>query len=180
MSSFESFSQAEQAILQARAARVAADTQSGGDQNALTVLLVSVHDEMYALPIEAIRAVHVDIPVMTVPCAPPFVAGIANIRGYVLPVIDLARLLDVPAPQRQAAPIGGLILASQEDMTIALLVNAIHDVAILPLDRLAPVPSTLARERLNYLQGVMPDGAILLDVAAILNDPALVVDETVG
>jgi len=180
MSSFESFSQAEQAILQARAARVAADTQSDSEQNALTALLVSIHDEVYALPIEAIRAVHVDIPVMPVPCAPPFVAGSANIRGYILPVIDLGRLLEVPGNKHDAGQSGGLILASQEDMNIALRVHAIHDVTMLALDRLAPVPSTLARERINYLQGVMPDGAILLDVAAILNDPALIVDETVG
>jgi purine-binding chemotaxis protein CheW len=178
MSLYDRFSKMEQEILNARARRVASKSHDDEQKKELSALIIRMQDERYALPIEAINVVHEEILVEPMPCVPPFVAGIANVRGHIVPVIHLARLLGLPA-----VPLDGptsLIVVGSAEMTVALFVEAIDDVAALPLDRLAPVPASLATDRKHHLQGVLPDGTILLDVDSILDDPDLIVDEQAG
>jgi len=59
-------------------------------------LLVRVADEEYALPVEHVREVARDGKTAPVPGAPPAVLGVRNVRGEVLPVIDLAGVLGLP------------------------------------------------------------------------------------
>jgi purine-binding chemotaxis protein CheW len=178
MSIYDRFSQREREILKARAERVASEMRGQQQSDAQTALLISVQGETYALPIESITVVHEGIVVEPMPCVPAFVSGIANVRGHILPVINLATLLGINTP-----PIDGptsLIVVGNDDMSVALYVEQIGEVAALPLDRIAPIPASFSIDRTHHLQGVLPDGTILLDVEAILNDPGLIVDEQVG
>lgn len=177
MSVYDKFSERELAILKARAERVASEIRDEDDSGALTALLVTMQGETYALPIDEIRVVHEDILVEPIPCVPRYVAGMANVRGHILPVIDLAMWLGV-----EGRPINGpvsLIAVGTDDVSVAFYVESIGEVMPLSLDKLAAIPSTSTVERTAHLQGVLPDGTVVLDVAAILTDPALIVDEVV-
>jgi purine-binding chemotaxis protein CheW len=170
MSIYERFSEREMEILRARAERVVSAANGEEEGDVIPALVVTVSSETYALPIESLAAVYENVGVIPVPCVPHFVAGIANIRGHILPVVDLAALLNVPG---EAAPDGGLVVVSDSDVSIALAVEAVGEVINFPRQNLASIHG-------NYLQGVTQDGTAVLDVAAILRDPALVVDETIG
>ncbi len=178
MSLYERFSQQQLDLLKARAERAASLMEDEQAQVAMTALLVTMHSETYALPIDSIMTVYNNMSVVPIPCVPPFVAGLANVRGHLMPVIDLGMLLGVPGGAMDSAT--SLIVAANDSMTVAFRVGSIGDVMPLPLDKLSPVPSTSAIQRTAYLQGMLPDGTVLLDVAAILNDPAIIVDEAVG
>ena len=65
-------------------------------------------------------------------------------------------------------------------LTVAFYVEEVGDVAPLMMNTLAPIPAAFGIDKTIHLQGVMPDGTVLLDVAAILDDPALIVDEHIG
>ncbi|MFC1960517.1 chemotaxis protein CheW [Chloroflexota bacterium] len=178
MSVYEKFSERELAILKARAERVASELQEDADSSALTALLVTMQGETYALPIDEIRVVHENILVEPIPCVPPYVAGMANVRGHILPVIDLAMWLGL-----KGRPINGpvsLIAVGTDDVNVAFYVESIGEVLALSLDKLATVPVTSTIERTMHLQGVLPDGTVVLNVAAILTDPSIVVDDVVG
>jgi purine-binding chemotaxis protein CheW len=97
VSLYSNFSEQEWQILQARAARVAAASAQQGDYrtDVMAALRVTVRGERYALPLDSITAVYDRTPIIPVPCTPPFVAGIANIRGHIIPVLDLAALLGI-------------------------------------------------------------------------------------
>lgn len=177
MSFYQHFSEDELEILRARAERVAIISQEDGGEITLDALLVSIRQETYAMPIDAITNVYQGIPVIPVPCVPPHVAGIANVRGHILPVLDLAVLLNVPGEAASSAT--HLIVASKGQMHVAFAVERIGEVVTLSMDKLNPVPATSSIERPAYLQGVFPDGVVLLDVEAVLSDPALMVDEIV-
>ena len=178
MSIYDQFSEKQLEILRARAERAASVPGDERETTALTALRITMRGEAYALAIDSITTVYQQVPVVPIPCVPPFVAGLANVRGHLIPVINLATLLGVPGGT--VAEAAHLIVAANDEMTVAFRVENIGDVQPLPLDRLSPVPATLALERTAYLRGVLPDGTVLLDMEAILGDPALVVEETVG
>jgi purine-binding chemotaxis protein CheW len=181
MSLYDQFSPKEIEVLLRRAERAAhasQDTQAGGVL--INALVVSLGREQYALPLEALSAayevnVNLTTPIVPVPCAPAFVAGVANVRGRVIPVIDLAALLGVPGDE--TAESASLIIVSSDQMSLALRVGIIGDAIVIRQRELVPVPETLDLAKPGYLQGTLPDGTGLLDLDAILNDPALIVDD---
>jgi purine-binding chemotaxis protein CheW len=179
MSIYDQFSENELEVLLARARRLAGAAATIQDRSAQDVaLLVSIRKETYALPLVSLTAVYQDLPVVAVPCAPAHIAGITNIRGRVIPVVDLAALLGVPGEVSSEG--SALVVMSTEEMTLAFRVDAIGDVLPLVENDLTPIPTTFGLTKSDYLQGVLPNGTVLLNVGAVLQDPALTVDETVN
>ena len=174
MSIYERFSPAELAILRERANRAATLAEAVKAEVTLPILIVKLQTEAYALPVDLIESVYERVAVVLVPCVPAFVAGIANVRGQILPVINLAAVLSLPEsplPDRQT-----LVVAGNERMIVALTVDALGEAMTVRASELAPLPPNLAVAHAEYVQGLLPDGTALLDLQAILDDPALIVD----
>jgi len=87
--------------------------------------LVSFHvsDQVFAVPIMLVQEVLRAVPATKLPAAPPFLAGVTNLRGRVTPLVDLARLLGIPVGQDHEDRF--LIVCRVHDMQIGLLVRAI-------------------------------------------------------
>jgi purine-binding chemotaxis protein CheW len=184
MSFYDHFDENEQAVLRKRAERAAEKSSETTETLAgIDVLIVMLGDETYGLPLQALTAayqvnVNLDTAVVPVPCTPPYIAGIANIRGHVVPVIDLAVLLGTSA--NATANTTGIVVVANEDVTIAFRVDRIGDAILARIGELVPVSELFDLAKTEYLQGTLPDGTILLDIDAILTDSTLIVDETVG
>lgn len=173
---YRHFSEEELALLESRARRVA-EASRDVDDALQTALVVQVRNEFYALPIELLTVVQEQIPVIPVPCVPPYVAGIANVRGHVVPVLDLGVLLDAPGvPGKQTQ----LVVVSMEGVIVALKIENVGDVLNFSISNTSPIPSNLDTQRAQYLDCVLENGATLLNVAAILKDPELVIAETIA
>src|SRR4029453_9458434 len=56
-------------------------------------------EEIYAVPSSAVREVYPLKGLSPLPCTPPFVLGVINARGHILPVIDLTSLLGLAKQQ---------------------------------------------------------------------------------
>ncbi len=180
MSLYNNFSEQEWQILQARAARVAGASARQGDYqtDVMAALRVTVQGERYALPLDAITAVYASTPIIPVPCTPPFVAGIANIRGHIIPVLDLAALLGIANGNTPGT--AALVVAEHEDFTAAFCIEQIGEVTTLPLDNLNVLPPGIGLTNAAYLRGILPDGTTVLNVEAILGDPDLNIDQSIS
>jgi purine-binding chemotaxis protein CheW len=175
---YEQFSEKELEILEARARQLASTSQDDQGGEITTALTVGIGKEKYALPVEALTVVQDDIPIIPVPCVPSYVAGIANIRGHIIPVIDLAVLLNVP--DDSAVDTGSLIVATNDQFNVALRVDTVGEVVSLWGGDLFPVFQTVDTHQNLYLKSMTADGVGVLDVEAILNDPALVIAEAIS
>ncbi len=83
--------------------------------------------EHFGLPVAAVREV-VNAPTLTpVPRARSYVEGVINLRGHVLPVVNLARQLGMPEPEFCPC----IVVAEWQDEVVGLLVEEV--VAVLPL-----------------------------------------------
>ena len=170
---YQQFSETELAILKARADRIAGLAQDQDDEERLTVLSVKIGDEKYALPVEQLANVYEGLPVIRVPCVPPGVAGIANIRGRVVLVLDLNILLSVPGKISDSSV---LIALADDDLDLALRVDSVGDVETIPAASLSTVPSNIDLQQAGHIRGLFPNGLALLDLTAVINDSSLAVD----
>jgi chemotaxis signal transduction protein len=165
---YEHFSEEELAILRARTQRIAASSRLEAAEEALTVLMVKVHTESYALPIEVIDAVYADIYITPVPNVPSFALGITNIRGHLVFVLDLGTILGLPGVEGQTADLP--VIALESDLGVAFQVDAVEGIERLATATLTNTLPNLALVQKTYLQGLSPDGKALLNVQAILDD----------
>ena len=92
-------------------------------------LLARLGAERYAFPVEAVREVVRDGDVTPVPGAPPAIRGVHNLRGEVLPVVELGALLGVGTGSEEARC---MIVADDRGLRAALAVHELLDVSEIP------------------------------------------------
>jgi purine-binding chemotaxis protein CheW len=109
------------------------------------------------------------VPLVTrVPGMPGWVAGVANWRGRILPILDLRSLLG--ASETPLAGTARLLVLSADGVTVGLLVEAVEGTAVVAASA-EPFPATLAGTAATLLAGQVPhaDGPVaVLDVDAVL------------
>ncbi|MDP2206441.1 MAG: chemotaxis protein CheW [Alphaproteobacteria bacterium] len=90
-----------------------------------------------AIAVSAVREVARELPFAPVPAAPRGVAGIVNLRGHVLPALDMACLLEGTASSSAAMN----IIADAGGTFYSLLVETCGDVVIFAPEKLEPLPA---------------------------------------
>jgi purine-binding chemotaxis protein CheW len=128
----------------------------------------------YGLPILAVKEIlQYDEPTR-VPGAPPSVRGVVNVRGAVVPVLDLA----VKFGKGETVPTNRtciLVVEAQaggERLTLGVLADAVSEVLDLPPDAVEPTPTFGTGVRLDYLTGMGKVGkgfVLLLDVDQVVS-----------
>jgi purine-binding chemotaxis protein CheW len=122
-------------------------------------------DEMLAIAVHEVHEVLMDHPVTPVPLAPPDVVGLLNLRGQVMPAVDLRRRLHFP-PRATAGRRSFIVLKPAPD-SISLVVDAIGDVLELPPDRWRPPPETLGAKYRDFVFGICPiEGHVVVGLRA--------------
>jgi purine-binding chemotaxis protein CheW len=159
------FSERELALLQKRAERAAQSVAEDQKEEFITTLNVSVGHENYALPINSVANAYEGVPITPVPHAPSYVLGLANLRGHMMLVLDLGRLLDV---KQDSGTDKTLIVVADDELSAALAVDYIAGVKEVALSSLASLPNNLSLSQFEHLQGVLPNGAVLVDIDAML------------
>src|SRR5688572_26983254 len=95
MAIWEHFSEAEIAILKQRAKQFSQSEEATSQAELISTLFVHINAVQYAFPIEHLIAVYVNVPIVTVPAVPNYIKGVANLRGYITPLLDLAQLFNI-------------------------------------------------------------------------------------
>lgn len=122
--------------------------------------------ELFALPVAQVREILRVREVTPVP-QPPFpVIGVINLRGRVVPLIDLRSRLDLPAPapDREAR----VVLVESEGRRIGLLVDAVERVAQLAQSAMQQTPPDGERREVRGLHEAEGRLTRLLDLTAVL------------
>jgi purine-binding chemotaxis protein CheW len=164
--------------LRARAralARPPVDTPAA--ETLLEVLEFSLAQERYAIETRYVREVYPLKDLTPLPCTPPFVLGIVNVRGRIVPVFDLKKFFDLP--EQGLTDLHRIILIEGNGMELGLLADLTVGVRAIPADTLQPSLPTLTGIRGEYLKGVTAERLVVLDVARILADPKIIVHEEV-
>ena len=167
------------AVLRKRAKKLSREFLKEGstDENLLEIVEFRLGPERYG-----VASLHVGevVPLREyaiVPCTPPFVAGIINLRGRIVSLVDLKFFFDIPATAISEET--RVVVLRSGDMELGILADALVGIRTISLRNLHPPLPTMAGVRSAYLLGVEGEDIAILDGARILRDESLIVDEEV-
>jgi purine-binding chemotaxis protein CheW len=135
----------------------------------LHLIAFQLDREEYGVPVASVREVSRVGDITRVPQAPEHIRGVMNLRGRILPVLELRTRLGhaplVPGPKAR------VVVAEVHGRVLGLLVDAVAQVLKIPSDRVVPPPDDARSAAADYLTGVAQlDGRliILLDLERML------------
>lgn len=147
---------------------------AAGAEGPSQYLTFQLGGETFAIPILNIKEIIEYGHLTTVPMMPEFIRGVINLRGAVVPVIDLAARFggeSVAATRRTCIVI---IEVDAEDgrQDVGVVVDAVNEVLEIPRAEIEPAPSFGARIRADFIQGmgkISGRFVVILDVNHVLS-----------
>lgn len=118
-------------------------------------------DEIFAVSAQDVQEVMMQQPLTPVPLAPDHIIGLLNLRGQVMPAIDLRRRLQFePRPTDKSAV---FIVVKAQGNLVSVVVDNVGDVVALGRDRWHPPPDTLSALHRSFIFGICPlDGRTVM------------------
>jgi len=168
----------ERAILERRARELARtpDTETEAGEM-VEVLNFHLGTETYAVEIRCVHQVRPLERLTPVPCTPSFVAGVVNLQGEILSLLDFRRFLGLQ--QEGITDLMEIIVVEAAGLKIGLMANRVDEVNWFPLAYFEEPPVTVNEFGAEFIKGVTSEGLILLNLEAILGDARIVVSEEV-
>lgn len=142
------------------------DVQSSQE---LQLVIFRLANEEYGLPITKVHEINRLVPITKLPQTPSFMEGIINLRGRIIPVIDLRKRfsLSVSAHDDDTR----IIIVEVSGQTVGIIVDAVAEVVRLPMAGIEPPPPAFVLDsRYIYGVGKLEDRLlILLEIDNILS-----------
>ncbi|HEY0648016.1 chemotaxis protein CheW [Phenylobacterium sp.] len=129
---------------------------------AMEVVSVSIGSSLFAIDIMSVREIRGWTPSTPLPHAPDYVRGMINLRGAVLPVVDLGALLGFGVSKLGASSV--VVVVQIDGRQVGLVVDAVCDIIGLAAEELHPPPEVGSRGVRDCIRGLFStdDGIICL------------------
>ncbi|MFK4259905.1 chemotaxis protein CheW [Agrobacterium tumefaciens] len=131
-----------------------------GTGEMLEIIAFRLHDQEFCVRTTTIREIRGWGPATPIPHAPTDMIGVMNLRGSVIPIIDLANKLGMKStePNERSA----IVVAEVHGMAMGLVVDRVSDILTIPESLLQPVPEIGLSSGMRYADGIIaqPDGMI--------------------
>ncbi len=140
----------------------------------LELVTFQVHQLVFGAPIAEVRETIALRPITQLFHVPRCLAGIANLRGEILAVLDVAALLGLEPTHRSAD--SRIVIVEHAGRAAGLIVDRLDAIVSVPKSGVAEVPPTLSPEVARLLSGVvsLPERSIaVLDTARLFASPEL-------
>lgn len=115
-------------------------------------LTFSIGSDVFGIAIRNVTEIIGMQPVTAVPDVPPYVKGIINLRGRIIPVVDIRLRFG-----REEAPYGertSVIVVEYQDMVVGLIVDSVSEVLLIPDDSIVPPPTLRGVAQNRFVSGI--------------------------
>jgi purine-binding chemotaxis protein CheW len=139
------------------------------DVREIQVACFRLQEDLYAVDIMRIKEIIRPQKLTPLPQSPAFVDGIINLRGAVIPVVDLRKRFDMPP--RDLTISTRLLIVRLSGQTLGLVVDDVTEVVTIPVTDIKPPPAVSDGLIVNHLLGVCLSGdnlVMLLDIDRLL------------
>jgi len=136
----------------------------------IKVIVFRLGNEEYGVDVQQVKSIERMEHITRVPNTPPFVKGVINLRGVVVPIIDLRKRFGID--QKDYDDATRIIIVHVDDMEVGLIVDSANDVIDINLDTIEPPPKVVGGIESIYLRGVAKLSnrlLILLNLDKVLN-----------
>jgi len=137
----------------------------------LKVIVFALADEHYGIEVEKVRTIERMMPITRVPKTPAFIKGVINLRGVVIPVLDLRGRFGLEGTE--PTDNSRIIIVAANDLEVGFIVDSANDVIDIDSDTIDSPPEVVGGIKAKYLRGVakLPDSRLLimLNLAEVLS-----------
>lgn len=146
------------------------EKQFGEKNNGQEYLVFTLGDEEYGLEILKVQEIRGYDRVTRIANTPDFILGVTNLRGVIVPIMDLRVKFDFPTADFNVNTV--IIILNLTDRVVGIIVDGVSDVISLSSDQIRPAPDfsvTLSTEYLLGLGTIEERMLILVDIEKLLN-----------
>ncbi|RKP55478.1 chemotaxis protein CheW [Cohnella endophytica] len=148
----------------------------------LKVIVFTLAQEEYGIEVDKVRTIERMVPITRVPKTPAFVKGVINLRGIVIPVIDLRGRFGIDETEHTDS--SRIIIVAANELEVGFIVDSANDVLDVMSDAIENPPEVLGGIKAKYISGVAKVGEsrllILLNLIEVLNRNEIIQLEQFG
>lgn len=136
-------------------------------------------EEQYALDIMSVKEIRGYEPVTKIANAPPFIKGVLNLRGDIVPIVDLRIKFNVGTPTYNEFTI--VIMLNVSDRIVGIVVDAVSDVITLSDDDIKPPPEFGVAFDTKFLHGLAEVNdamVIIVNIESLISSESLALFDT--
>jgi purine-binding chemotaxis protein CheW len=152
---------------------VTADVVEVIPEEEFRICLFSIGEDLYAVPVEMLTEIIISQKIFPVPTTPPHVLGVINLRGSIVPIVDIRSALSLP---RKSTP-GQIAIIKHGVVAIGIVVDNVSEVVAVPVSKVLAIPADAGGQagkgRSRFLKSIIQRQggvAALLDVDRILEE----------
>lgn len=138
-----------------------------------------LHGEEYGVPILCVQEIIRYETLTRVPQSPDYVDGVLNLRGQVIPVVNLRKKFELPERERDRST--RIIVVEVQKRVMGMVVDEVSEVLQVDMEDIAPPPPMGTHLRTDYISGMAKINetlVILLEIDKILTSEESVILET--
>ncbi|RJG22312.1 chemotaxis protein CheW [Paenibacillus thiaminolyticus] len=142
----------------------------------MKVVVFMLGTEEYGVEVEKVKTIERMMPITRVPKTYDFIKGVINLRGVVIPVIELRGRFGMP--EAEATDQTRIIIVTHGDLEVGFIVDNASDVMDINEENIEAAPEVVGGIQAKYLRGVAKIGEdrllIMLNLAEVLNKSEII------
>lgn len=144
------------------------------DSSHIQLVTFQLGGEQYGINIMEVEGIVKVEDVRAIPHAPDYVEGIFNLRGEIIPVINLHRRFHLKkvVQSEEDLLLSGFVIISVDGMHLAVVIDKVSRVVTVRIDEIQPPPQVISGIGAEYIRGVVHQDEgylIILDVRRLFN-----------
>lgn len=147
----------------------------------LQLILFKVSGERYTIDVMKSKEIIKPLKITPLPDVPPFIKGVINLRGALIPVVSMRERFGETAEKTDiTASEARIIIVALKKMAVGILVDSVDEIIRVPLKDIQPPPRIAEGIDSEYMKGICrmeDDALVLLDLDKILSSTEKVMIE---
>lgn len=169
----------EQQILRERAKILAIPPESSNRKAVFDLILFRVGAEKYGIENIFVREACEVNSYASIPCTPPWIAGVMNRRGRIIALLNLVKLFSLPDASSENSAVA--IVIGDKEFECAILADELLGQRILYRDEIQDTEHRAAQQAPpKWLKCITNDGLIVLDYEKISTDDSIIIEDTLS
>ncbi|WBO85722.1 chemotaxis protein CheW [Hymenobacter yonginensis] len=146
-------------------AEQSSDKKTSKPDTIIQLIVFRLGSEEYGLRIEQVKEVTLTPEIARMPKTPPFVKGIANLRGDIIAIIDLEQRFGLRSFEEELPALSYTLAIEAKDYTIGIVVREVPTPLSIPASSIEKAPEFIQDININdkYIEGIVKvDGRIII------------------
>jgi purine-binding chemotaxis protein CheW len=124
------------------------------DGRILQLVTFRLGNEEFGVDILKVQEINRMMDITRIPNAPPFIEGVINLRGKIIPIVDLRKKLGFDSGNGQSEKTTRIIVVELDGLVLGFIVDSVSEVLRIPENTIEPPPSIVGGVESDYIEGV--------------------------